>query len=99
MPIDRSRPPSLPVAIGFIVALIKCVVGEAATNRDWAYCLMPEDGRLRSLPIVPPLQGCEKSRYLTIDAPVVGVGFGEIALSGAGAGVKRQIDLNVTNVG
>src|SRR6188508_2097153 len=48
------------------VKATKCVTGDAnAQDRDdWAYCVLPDDDRLKKLPFIPPLVGCEATRFL-----------------------------------
>jgi hypothetical protein len=67
----------------------------ANTNQDWGYCVLPDDDRIKQIPITPPLVGCEADKYLKpgIDAWVVG--FGSTGTQGAGAGVKRQVSVKI----
>jgi hypothetical protein len=68
-------------------------------NRDWGYCVLPEDERLKQLPITPPLVGCEAERYLKPGANAWIVGYGTTGPSGQGGGVKRAVEVKVNRVG
>lgn len=67
-------------------------------SRDWGYCVMPEDERLKNMPITPPLVGCEAERYLKPGATGVIVGYGTTGPEGRGAGVKRAVEVKVNRV-
>jgi hypothetical protein len=68
------------------------------SSRDWAYCVIPEDPRVASLQITPPLVGCEAQRFLKAGASAWVVGFGTTGPEGTGAGVKRQVEVKVNAV-
>ena len=70
-------------------------VGE---NSDWGYCVLPEDPRLKMLPITPPLVGCEAERYLKAGATGWIVGYGSTGPAGGGMGVKRAVEVKVNRV-
>ncbi len=84
----------------FTITATKCVTsGMPGGPKDWAYCILPEDDRLKQVPILPPIHGCEKDKFLKIGTTVTAVGFGATSASQAGVGVKRQVDVKVTAVG
>jgi len=68
------------------------------TNRDWAYCVLPEDERVKRMPVTPPLVGCEAERFLKAGASAWVVGFGTTGPAGQGAGVKRQVQVKINRV-
>lgn len=70
-------------------------VGE---NSDWGYCVLPEDERLKKLPITPPLVGCEAERFLKAGANAWIVGYGTTGPNGQGGGVKRAVEVKVNRV-
>jgi hypothetical protein len=63
----------------------------ANTAKDWAYCVLPEDERVKQIPVTPPLVGCEADRFLKAGTQAWVVGFGITSAQGGGAGVKRQV--------
>jgi hypothetical protein len=65
------------------------------TNRDWGYCVIPEDERVAKLPITPPLVGCEAEKFLKVGGTGWVVGFGTTGPSGQGAGVKREVEVKI----
>ena len=67
----------------------------ANTGKDWAYCVLPEDERVKQIPITPPLVGCEAERYLKAGTQAWVVGFGITSANGGGAGVKRQVPVMI----
>ena len=69
------------------------------TNRDWAYCVIPEDERVKKMPITPPLVGCEADKFLKVRASGWVVGFGTTGPQGKGAGVKREVEVKINKVG
>ncbi len=81
----------------------RCVAGAAGTsggssNRDWAYCILPEDARVAPLPITPPLAACEAARFLKPSAKATTVGYGVTDPTGAEPSPKRQVELAVARV-
>jgi hypothetical protein len=68
------------------------------TKNDWAYCVLPDDERVKALPITPPLVGCEAEKVLKAGATAWVVGYGSTGPSGAGAGVKRQVAVKINRV-
>src|SRR5262245_44416390 len=84
----------------FSVTATKCVTsGQAGGPKDWAYCILPEDDRLKQVPILPPIHGCEKDKFLKAGVTVTAVGFGATSASQQGVGTKRWVDVKVTAVG
>lgn len=82
----------------------ECTVGArgqsgVGSNRDWAYCMLPEDERVKQLPITPPLVGCEAERFLKEGATGWIVGYGTTGPSGQGSGVKRAVEVKINRVG
>jgi hypothetical protein len=82
----------------------ECTVGArgqsgVGSNRDWAYCVLPEDERVKQLPITPPLVGCEAERFLKAGATGWIVGYGTTGPSGQGGGVKRAVEVKINRVG
>ena len=67
-------------------------------NRDWGYCVLPDDERVKKLPITPPLVGCEAEKYLKAGATAMIVGYGTTGPQGRGAGVKRAVEVKVNRV-
>jgi hypothetical protein len=67
----------------------------ANTNKDWGYCVLPDDDRVKQIPITPPLVGCEADKYLKPGASAWVVGFGTTGTQGTGAGVKRQVNVTI----
>ena len=58
----------------FSVRATKCV---SARDSDSAYCVLPDDERLKQVPTVPVLHGCEYTKFMKAGAKVLGVGFGD----------------------
>jgi len=78
----------------------RCKVGAqgsrgANTNKDWAYCVLPEDERVNQIPVTPPLVGCEAERFLKPGMEAWVVGFGITSAQGGGSGVKRQVPVMI----
>lgn len=67
----------------------------ANTAKDWAYCVLPEDERVKQIPVTPPLVGCEAERFLKAGVQAWVVGFGITSAQGSGAGVKRQVPVMI----
>jgi hypothetical protein len=67
-------------------------------SRDWGYCVLPEDERVKQLPITPPLVGCEAERYLKEGASGWIVGYGTTGPEGRGAGVKRAVEVKINRI-
>jgi hypothetical protein len=70
----------------------------ANTGKDWGYCVLPEDDRVKKIPITPPLVGCEADKFLKAGAQAWVVGFGTTSSRGQGAGVKRQVPVMINAV-
>jgi hypothetical protein len=68
------------------------------TRNDWAYCVLPEDDRLASVPITTPLVGCEAERFLKSGARAWVVGFGETRGTGGSSGAKNQVEVMVNQL-
>src|SRR4051812_18154842 len=75
----------------FSVPAVKCVTADDSAA---AYCVLPDDERLRKVPTVPVLHGCEYARFLKVGARVEGVGFGQTMGTGP-AKVKNQVEVPV----
>ena len=69
------------------------------TSKDWAYCVIPEDERVKKIPITPPLVGCEAEKFLKVGASGWVVGFGTTGPQGNGAGIKRAVEVKINKVG
>ena len=78
----------------FTVAAVKCV---SAPNSDAAYCVLPADERLRRVPTVPVLHGCEYTKFLKPGAKLLGVGFGQTRNTGP-ARTKIEVEVPVVRV-
>ncbi|HMI94123.1 MAG TPA: trypsin-like serine protease, partial [Polyangiales bacterium] len=68
------------------------------TRNDWGYCVIPEDDRVKKIPITPPLVGCEAEKFLKAGATAWVVGYGSTGSNNAGQGVKRQVAVMVNRV-
>jgi hypothetical protein len=68
------------------------------TKADWGYCVIPEDDRVKQIPITPPLVGCEADRFLKEGATGWVVGFGTTGPDGQGVGIKRAVQVNINKV-
>jgi hypothetical protein len=82
----------------------KCKAGAfgssgGGTSSDWGYCVIPDDDRVKQLPITPPLVGCEADKFLKVGASAWVVGFGTTGPDGQGAGVKREVEVKINKVG
>ena len=78
----------------FTVKAVKCVSG---ANNDAAYCVLPPDERLASVPTVPVLHGCEYDKFLKAGAKLLGVGFGQTRGTGP-ARTKLMVEVPVVRV-
>ena len=70
----------------------------SGTSRDWGYCVLPEDERVKRLPITPPLVGCEAAKYLKAGGDAWIVGFGVAGTDLQGAGLKRQVQTTIASI-
>lgn len=82
----------------------KCSAGArgaagGGTSKDWAYCVIPEDERVKKMPITPPLVGCEADKFLKVGASGWVVGFGATGSDGNGYGIKRAVEVKINKVG
>jgi len=68
------------------------------TRNDWGYCVIPEDDRVKKIPVTPPLVGCEAEQFLKAGATAWVVGYGATNAAGQGQGVKRQVAVKVNRV-
>lgn len=66
---------------------------------DWAYCVIPEDPRVKMMQITPPLVGCEADRFLKPGNSAWIVGFGETAARRGDNGIKREVEVKINKVG
>jgi hypothetical protein len=78
----------------FSVKAVKCVT---ATDSDAAYCVLPDDERLKKVPTVPVLHGCEYTRFMKVGAHLQGVGFGQTMGTGP-ARAKNEVEVPVARV-
>ncbi|HXI58965.1 MAG TPA: trypsin-like serine protease [Polyangia bacterium] len=78
----------------FSVKATKCV---SAPDSDAAYCVLPDDDRLKKVPTVPPLSGCEYTRFLKAGVKIMGVGWGDTMGTGP-ARTKNQAEVPVIKV-
>jgi hypothetical protein len=81
----------------------KCSAGAqgesgVGTNTDWGYCVLPDDDRVKQVPITPPLTGCEAKKYLKAGVKAWIVGFGATNSSQSGAGIKREVEVVVNGI-
>jgi Trypsin len=67
----------------------------ANTNKDWGYCVLPDDDRVKQIPITPPLVGCEADQFLKAGTSAWVVGYGTTSSQGNGDGVKRQVSVKI----
>ena len=87
-------------AAGAFTVMGRCKAGASGesgvnTSRDWGYCVLPEDERIRGIPITPPLVGCEAERFLKSGARAWIVGFGATNARGGGGGSKNQVEVMI----
>jgi hypothetical protein len=94
---NRSSEPGSFTLTGTCRAGARGSAGGGSRN-DWGYCVIPEDDRVKKIPITPPLVGCEADMYLKAGATAWVVGFGATNAAGAGQGVKRQVAVKVNRV-
>ncbi|HEY0714320.1 MAG TPA: trypsin-like serine protease [Polyangia bacterium] len=80
---------------GFSVRAVKCV---SAPDSDAAYCVLPDDERLKRVPTVPPLHGCEYTKFMKAGAQITGVGWGDTKGT-APSRTKNQAVVPVVRVG
>jgi MYXO-CTERM domain-containing protein len=78
----------------FSVTTVKCVV---AKDSDSAYCVLPDDERLRNVPVVPVLHGCEYTKFLKPGARILGAGFGQTKGTGPSR-TKNIVEVPVARV-
>jgi hypothetical protein len=64
-------------------------------GRDWAYCVLPDDERIKQIPFTPPLVGCEAERYLKAGNKAWVVGFGATGGNKNDYGPKREVEVNI----
>ena len=78
----------------FSVRAIKCV---SARDSDAAYCVLPADDRLKQVPTVPVLHGCEYTKFMKAGVKLLGVGFGDTRGTGP-ARTKLEVEVPVARV-
>jgi MYXO-CTERM domain-containing protein len=78
----------------FSVTTVKCV---SAKDSDAAYCVLPDDERLKHVPVVPVLHGCEYTKFMKPGARVLGVGFGQTMGTGPSR-TKSLVEVPVAKV-
>ncbi len=78
----------------FSVRATKCV---SARDSDSAYCVLPEDERLKRVPTVPVLHGCEYDKFMKRGARLLGVGFGDTRGTGPRV-TKMEVEVPVVRV-
>jgi MYXO-CTERM domain-containing protein len=81
----------------------KCKTGAtgslgAGSGRDWGYCVLPDDPRVKQIPITPPLVGCEADRFLKVGASAWVVGFGITASNKNDYGIKREVEVKINKI-
>ena len=89
---ESDRAPARSVATSFCTAHPGFDGGDVD---DIGFCLLQE--AVDDVPIVWPMAACEMSS-LSIDAPVTEVGFGVSTAAEEGAGVKRALPAQVTDI-
>jgi hypothetical protein len=70
-----------------------------STGRDWGYCMLPDDPRIKMMQITPPLVGCEAERYLKPGNNAWVVGFGTTGSGRNDNGIKREVEVKINKVG
>ena len=70
-----------------------------STGRDWGYCILPDDPRIKMMQITPPLVGCEAERYLKPGNNAWVVGFGTTGSGRNDNGIKREVEVKINKVG
>ena len=88
---------------GSFMIMGDCTVGArggrgGVGSRDWAYCVLPEDERVKKIPFTPPLGGCEAERYLKPGNTAWVVGFGATGGNANDYGVKREVEVKINRV-
>jgi hypothetical protein len=88
---------------GAFSVMAKCKAGAmgssgGGTGRDWGYCVLPEDERIKAMPITPPLVGCEAERFLKVGASAWVVGFGTTGSRKNDNGIKREVQVKVNKI-
>jgi MYXO-CTERM domain-containing protein len=78
----------------FTVKAAKCAT---ASDSDAAYCVLPDDERLKTVPTVPVLHGCEYTKFMKVGARILGVGFGDTMGTGP-ARTKNAVEVPVVRV-
>jgi hypothetical protein len=81
----------------------KCKAGATGssgggTGKDWAYCVLPADDRVKQIPITPPLVGCEAERFLKVGASGWVVGFGTTGANLNDNGIKREVEVKINRI-
>jgi hypothetical protein len=69
-----------------------------STGRDWGYCVLPDDPRIKMMQITPPLVGCEADRYLKPGNNAWVVGFGTTGSNKNDNGIKREVEVKINKV-
>lgn len=85
-------------AAGTFTVKARCKAGArgsagANTEKDWAYCVLPEDARVAAIPTTPPLVGCEAKLIEAGDSAWV-VGYGSTSTWG-NVTSKRQVEVTI----
>jgi hypothetical protein len=78
----------------FTVKATRCAT---AGDSDAAYCILPDDERLKTVPTVPVLHGCEYTKFMKVGARILGVGFGDTRGTGP-ARTKNAVEVPVVRV-
>lgn len=68
------------------------------SSRDWAYCILPDDERIKKFPITPPLVGCEAEKFLKAGGSAWVVGFGTTGSNQNDNGIKRAVEVKINAV-
>ena len=74
--------------------------GEAgvSTSADWAYCVLPDDDRVKKLPTIPPLSGCEAAAFLKAGLKAWVIGYGWPNANNKTFGTKRQVEVLINRI-
>lgn len=70
-----------------------------STGRDWGYCILPDDPRIKMMQVTPPLVGCEADRFLKPGNSAWVVGFGTTGSGRNDNGIKREVEVKINKVG
>jgi hypothetical protein len=86
---------------GSFTVMGQCKTGSrwgGGASADWAYCVLPDDPRVKMMQYTPPLVGCEAERFLKPGNSAWIVGFGETAARRGDNGIKREVEVKINRV-